>query len=81
MEFANGVCLFMKNGNNVQFFREYIDAGMLGVNIGVPALMAFFPFSGWKSSFSGDLHTNGSDGVEFYTSRKMLTAHWGNGFE
>ncbi len=75
--FANGACLFTESGSNVQYFREHIDAGMLGVNIGVPAPMAFFPFSGWKNSFYGDLHANGSDGVEFYTRRKMLTARWG----
>lgn len=49
---------------------------MRGVNIGVPAPLAFFPFSGWKNSFYGDLHANGPDGVEFYTRRKMLTARW-----
>lgn len=76
-DFANGACLFTENGNDVQYFRENMDAGMLGVNIGVPAPMAFFPFSGWKNSFYGDLHANGSDGVEFYTRRKMLTARWG----
>ncbi|WP_143747456.1 aldehyde dehydrogenase family protein, partial [Marinococcus halophilus] len=53
-----------------------IDAGMLGVNVGVPAPMAFFPFSGWKDSFYGDLHANGKDGVEFYTRKKMVTARW-----
>jgi len=49
---------------------------MLGVNVNVPAPMAFFPFSGWKESFYGDLHANGKDGVNFYTQRKMLTARW-----
>lgn len=75
-EFGNGACLYTQNGSNVRYFRENIEVGMLGVNIGVPAPMAFFPFSGWKNSFYGDLHANGSDGVEFYTRRKMLTARW-----
>lgn len=75
-EYANGACLFTQNGSHVRVFRETIDAGMLGVNLGVPAPMAFFPFSGWKKSFYGDLHANGSDGVEFYTRKKMLTARW-----
>ncbi len=75
-EFGNGACLFTQDGSNVRYFREKIQVGMLGVNIGVPAPMAFFPFSGWKNSFYGDLHANGSDGVEFYTRRKMITAHW-----
>ncbi|MEC0227811.1 CoA-acylating methylmalonate-semialdehyde dehydrogenase [Paenibacillus alba] len=75
-EFANGACLFTQDGSNVRRFRETIDAGMLGINLGVPAPMAFFPFSGWKKSFYGDLHANGMDGVEFYTRKKMVTARW-----
>ncbi|NMO96700.1 CoA-acylating methylmalonate-semialdehyde dehydrogenase [Paenibacillus lemnae] len=75
-EFANGACLFSQDGSDVRQFRENIDAGMLGVNLGVPAPMAFFPFSGWKNSFYGDLHANGTDGVEFYTRKKMVTARW-----
>jgi malonate-semialdehyde dehydrogenase (acetylating)/methylmalonate-semialdehyde dehydrogenase len=53
--FANGACIFTNDGGSVRKFRENIDAGMLGVNvnIGVPAPMAFFPFSGWKDSFYG----------------------------
>lgn len=75
-EFANGACLFTQNGSSVRQFRETIDAGMLGINLGVPAPMAFFPFSGWKKSFYGDLHANGQDGVEFYTRKKMVTSRW-----
>src|SRR5699024_9032156 len=63
--FANGSCIFTRDGGSVRQFREENDAGMLGVNIGVPAPMAFFPFSGYKDSFYGDLHANGKDGVEF----------------
>ncbi|MBS4220487.1 CoA-acylating methylmalonate-semialdehyde dehydrogenase [Bacillus sp. FJAT-49711] len=74
--FANGACIFTKDGGSVRKFRETIDAGMLGVNIGVPAPMAFFPFSGYKDSFYGDLHANGTDGVEFYTRKKVVTARW-----
>lgn len=73
-DFGNGACLFTDSAKAVRYFRENIEVGMLGVNIGVPAPMAFFPFSGWKNSFYGDLHANGPDGVEFYTRRKMLTA-------
>ncbi|OXM84042.1 CoA-acylating methylmalonate-semialdehyde dehydrogenase [Paenibacillus rigui] len=75
-ELANGACLFTSSGSSMRQFRETIDAGMLGVNLGVPAPMAFFPFSGWKKSFYGDLHANGMDGVEFYTRKKMVTARW-----
>src|SRR5690625_216773 len=74
--FANGACIFTKDGGSVRRFREKIDAGMLGLNIGVPAPMAFFPFSGWKDSFYGDLHANGKDGVALYTRQKMLTGRW-----
>ncbi|MNN34204.1 Methylmalonate semialdehyde dehydrogenase [acylating] [compost metagenome] len=75
-EFANGACLYTNSAQAVRQFRDEIDAGMLGVNLGVPAPMAFFPFSGYKNSFYGDLHVNGKDGVEFYTRKKMLTARY-----
>lgn len=75
-EFANGACLFTDSAKVVRQFRDEIDAGMLGVNMGVPAPMSFFPFSGYKKSFYGDLHVNGRDGVEFYTRKKMLTARY-----
>ena len=74
--FANGACLFTDSSSAVRQFRETIDAGMLGINLGVPAPMSFFPFSGWKDSFYGDLHANGTDGVEFYTRKKMVTARY-----
>ncbi|GAE25344.1 methylmalonate-semialdehyde dehydrogenase [Halalkalibacter wakoensis JCM 9140] len=74
--FANGACLYTNNAKAVRQFREDMDAGMLGVNLGVPAPMAFFPFSGYKDSFYGDLHANGKDGVQFYTRKKMLTARY-----
>ncbi|EGQ21763.1 methylmalonate-semialdehyde dehydrogenase [Sporosarcina newyorkensis 2681] len=73
-DFANGACLFTDSAKAIRQFRQEIDAGMLGVNLGVPAPMAFFPFSGYKKSFYGDLHANGRDGIEFYTRKKMLTA-------
>jgi malonate-semialdehyde dehydrogenase (acetylating) / methylmalonate-semialdehyde dehydrogenase len=75
-EFANGACLFTTNAAAVRYFRENIDAGMLGINLGVPAPMAFFPFSGWKSSFYGTLHANGKDSVDFYTRKKVVTARY-----
>jgi malonate-semialdehyde dehydrogenase (acetylating)/methylmalonate-semialdehyde dehydrogenase len=75
-ELGNGACLFTKSGSSARQFRETIESGMLGINLGVPAPMAFFPFSGWKNSFYGDLHANGTDGVEFYTRKKMVTARW-----
>ncbi|WP_338450606.1 methylmalonate-semialdehyde dehydrogenase [Niallia oryzisoli] len=75
-EFANGACIYTSNASSIRYFRENIDAGMLGVNLGVPAPMAFFPFSGWKSSFFGTLPANGKDSVEFYTRKKVVTANY-----
>ena len=75
-EFANGACIFTDSAKAIRQFREEIDAGMLGINVGVPAPMAFFPFSGYKKSFYGDLHANGRDAVEFYTRKKMVTARY-----
>ena len=71
--FANGMVIYTDSAKAIRQFREEADAGMLGVNVGVPAPMAFFPFSGWKDSFYGDLHANGRDGIEFYTRKKMVT--------
>jgi malonate-semialdehyde dehydrogenase (acetylating)/methylmalonate-semialdehyde dehydrogenase len=74
--FANGACIFTNNASAIRYFRENIDGGMLGINLGVPAPMAFFAFSGWKDSFFGDLHCNGKDSIEFYTHRKVVTARY-----
>lgn len=74
--YGNGATIYTKDAAAVRQFREEADAGMLGVNVGVPAPMAFFPFSGWKDSFYGDLHANGKDGVNFYTRRKMITTRF-----
>lgn len=75
-EFANGACLYTSNASAIRYFKENVDAGMLGINLGVPAPMAWFAFSGWKNSFFGDLHANGKDSVEFYTHRKVVTARY-----
>lgn len=75
-ELANGACLFSNDARAIRYFRENTDAGMLGINLGVPAPIAWFPFSGWKGSFYGDLHTNGKDGVAFYTHLKVVTAQY-----
>lgn len=76
---ANGACLFSNDARSIRYFRENIDAGMLGMNLGVPAPIAWFPFSGWKNSFYGDLHVNGKDGLEFYTHVKTVTAQYRTG--
>lgn len=74
--YGNGATIYSKDAKAIRQFREEADAGMLGVNVGVPATMAFFPFSGWKDSFYGDLHVNGKDGVNFFTRKKMITSRF-----
>ncbi len=74
--FGNGVSIFTESGAAVRRFKHDVDAGMVGVNIGVAAPVAFFPFSGWKDSFLGDLHAHGPDAVEFYTKKKTVTARY-----
>jgi malonate-semialdehyde dehydrogenase (acetylating)/methylmalonate-semialdehyde dehydrogenase len=74
--FGNSASLYTTSGGAAREFRRRVEAGMLGVNLGVPAPMAFFPFSGWKGSFFGDLHAQGKDGIEFYTRRKVVTSRW-----
>ncbi|MFJ7365913.1 CoA-acylating methylmalonate-semialdehyde dehydrogenase [Peribacillus frigoritolerans] len=74
--FANGAVIYTSSGKSVQQFRDKIDAGMIGVNVNVPAPMAFFSFAGNKASFFGDLGTNGKDGVQFYTRKKVVTERW-----
>ncbi|MFC0471476.1 CoA-acylating methylmalonate-semialdehyde dehydrogenase [Halalkalibacter kiskunsagensis] len=74
--YGNGATIYTKDAKAIRQFREEADAGMLGVNVGVPATMAFFPFSGWKDSFYGDLHVNGKDGVNFFTRKKMITSRY-----
>ena len=74
--FGNGVSIFTESGAAVRRFRHEAEAGMVGVNIGVAAPVAFFPFSGWKDSFLGDLHAHGPDAVEFYTRKKTVTSRW-----
>jgi len=74
--FGNGASIFTESGAAVRRFRHDVQAGMIGVNIGVAAPVAFFPFSGWKDSFLGDLHAHGPDAVEFYTRKKTITSRF-----
>jgi malonate-semialdehyde dehydrogenase (acetylating)/methylmalonate-semialdehyde dehydrogenase len=74
--FGNGVSIFTESGASVRRFRHEVQAGMIGVNIGVAAPVAFFPFSGWKDSFLGDVHAHGTDAVDFYTRKKTVTSRW-----
>ncbi|HTU26635.1 MAG TPA: CoA-acylating methylmalonate-semialdehyde dehydrogenase [Pirellulales bacterium] len=74
--YGNTVSLFTQSAAAARIFRERIQVGMLGINVGVPAPMAFFPFGGWKNSLYGDLDAQGGDAVAFYTRNKVITEHW-----
>ncbi|MDY2984775.1 MAG: CoA-acylating methylmalonate-semialdehyde dehydrogenase [Synergistes jonesii] len=74
--FANGSCIFTQNGYYSRRFVMETDGGMVGVNVGIPVPTAYFPFSGNKDSFFGDLHVLGRDGVRFFTRAKTVTTHW-----
>ena len=74
--YGNMACIFTSSGAAARKFRNEADAGNVGVNIGVAAPMAFFPFSGWNESFFGDLHAQGRHGVEFYTQTKVVIERW-----
>ena len=79
--FGNACSIFTESGPAVRKFRENTEAGMLGVNVGVAAPMAFFPFNGIKDSFYGDLHATGKDGVRFFTENKVEITRWFSGTE
>jgi malonate-semialdehyde dehydrogenase (acetylating) / methylmalonate-semialdehyde dehydrogenase len=74
--YGNMACLFTTSGAAARKFRYEVDAGNIGINIGVAAPMAMFPFSGWKSSFFGDLHGQGRHAVEFFTQTKVVVERW-----
>jgi malonate-semialdehyde dehydrogenase (acetylating) / methylmalonate-semialdehyde dehydrogenase len=74
--YGNAASIFTSSGHHAREFKRRAEAGMLGINIGVAAPMAFFPFAGWKSSFFGDLHATGADGFRFYTRPKVITSRW-----
>ncbi len=74
--FGNGASIFTRNGKAAREFKHRIQCGMVGINIGVPASMAWFPFNGWNESFFGDLHMQGKEGVQFFTQLKVTTSRW-----
>jgi malonate-semialdehyde dehydrogenase (acetylating) / methylmalonate-semialdehyde dehydrogenase len=74
--YGNMASIFTSSGLSARKFRYDAPAGNIGVNIGVAAPMAYFPFSGWKDSFLGVLHGQGRDGVEFYTDKKVVVERW-----
>lgn len=74
--FANGSCIFTQSGYYSRKFAMDTDGGMVGINVGIPVPTAYFPFSGNKDSFFGDLHVLGRDGYRFFTRAKTVTTHW-----
>lgn len=74
--YGNMASLFTSSGAAARKFRYEVQAGNIGINIGVAAPLAFFPFSGWKESFFGDMHAQGRDAVEFYTQKKVVVERW-----
>ena len=74
--YGNGASIFTRSGKAAREFKHRINCGMVGINIGVPASMAWFPFSGWNESFFGDLHMQGKEGVQFFTQQKVTTSRW-----
>ena len=73
-------CLFTSSGAAARRFRYEVAAGNIGINIGVAAPMAYFPFSGWKDSFFGALHGQGRHAVEFFTQTKVVVERWPKGW-
>ena len=78
-KYGNMACLFTGSGASARKFRYEVEVGNIGINVGVAAPVASFPFSGWKDSFFGDLHGQGRDAVEFYTRKKVVIERWPQG--
>ena len=74
--YGNASSIFTTSGSAARKFRNAVSTGNVGVNIGVPAPMAYFPFSGWKGSFFGVMHAQGRDAVEFFTDKKVIVERW-----
>jgi malonate-semialdehyde dehydrogenase (acetylating)/methylmalonate-semialdehyde dehydrogenase len=74
--YGNGASIFTQSGWAAREFKRHFNAGMIGINVGVPAPMAWFPFTGWNKSFFGDLHMQGTEGVSFYTQQKLTMERW-----
>ncbi|UCG33429.1 MAG: CoA-acylating methylmalonate-semialdehyde dehydrogenase [Phycisphaerales bacterium] len=75
-KFGNGAVIFTQSGLVAREFKQRFNAGMIGVNVGVPAPMAWFPFTGWNNSFFGDLHIQAKEGMAFYTQQRMIMTRW-----
>jgi len=74
--YGNGAVIFTRDGGAARAFARHVRCGMIGINVGVPAPMAVFPFTGWNQSFFGDLHIQGNEGFLFYTRNKVVLSRW-----
>lgn len=74
--YGNASSIFTASGAAARKFRNAVSTGNVGINIGVPAPMAYFPFSGWKGSFFGVMHAQGRDAIEFFTDKKVIVERW-----
>jgi malonate-semialdehyde dehydrogenase (acetylating)/methylmalonate-semialdehyde dehydrogenase len=79
--YGNGASIFTTSGSSARQFTRDMQCGMIGVNVGVPAPMALFAFSGWNQSFFGDLHVQGVEGVMFYTRQKCVLSRWDSNYQ
>ena len=75
-DYANGTCIFTRDGEAARYFSDRINVGMVGINIPLPVPVSYHSFGGWKRSLFGDLFAYGPDGVRFYTNRKTITQRW-----
>ncbi|MBS0265433.1 MAG: aldehyde dehydrogenase family protein, partial [Planctomycetes bacterium] len=80
LPFGNGATIFTGSGAAAREFARRMTCGMIGINVGVPAPMAVFPFCGWGDSFFGDLHVQGMEGVQFFTRQKVVLSRWDQGY-
>lgn len=78
--YGNGAVIFTRSGGAARHFARNVNCGMIGVNVGVPAAVSVFAFSGWNDSFRGDLHVQGTEGVRFYTRQKVVFSRWDEGY-
>ena len=79
--YGNGATIFTSSGKHARDFASGVQCGMIGVNVGIPAPMALFSFSGWNRSFYGDLHVQGVEGMMFYTRQKLVLSRWDQGYQ
>jgi malonate-semialdehyde dehydrogenase (acetylating)/methylmalonate-semialdehyde dehydrogenase len=78
-DYGNGTCIFTRDGEAARYFSDYVQVGMVGINVPLPVPVAYFSFGGWKRSLFGDMHIYGPEAVRFYTRSKVITQRWPSG--